>query len=362
MLFPYQFVPHRIETLQVWINHLVKEVWCQAATDFSLALLHPDLRAVVEEIYNTEEDITRGKTGDWLHGPIKRIHQIFQHQLTSDQRQQVSAWYDNNNDIEALCSCDPARVPVTYTELRAIRADLADEIKAFCISLWSNVLGLKAVRSRVGEIDEHYEAFVAVNKAGKCPYCGYNDIKGTNHTRREAYDHFLPKGIYPFNSVNFRNLAPMCHECNSSYKLQLDATHHIDPISRKSTGARRKSFYTYAAASPSISISLSLNTQDVMKLSPDEIDLNLSSQGRDEEVEAWREVFGIDERYKAKCCAENDGKAWLGKVRDEHQNYGLTPEQMLAAEIRSAESRPWSDSNFLRKSFLEACLSAKVVR
>ncbi len=24
----------------------------------------------------------------------------------------------------------------------------------------------------------------------------------------EAYDHYLPKSLYPFNSINFRNLVP----------------------------------------------------------------------------------------------------------------------------------------------------------
>lgn len=43
--------------------------------------------------------------------------------------------------------------------------------------------------------------------------CQPCDINGVHHTKREAYDHYRPKPLYPFNSVNFRNLAPACHEC-----------------------------------------------------------------------------------------------------------------------------------------------------
>jgi hypothetical protein len=192
-------------------------------------------------------------------------------------------------------------------------------------------------------------------EVSKCPYCGFGDIKGVHHSKREAYDHFLPKGTYPFNSVNFHNLAPMCHDCNSSYKLKLDPIKHIDPVTRKNNGGRRRAFYSYGNVNPGINISVAIKTKDVTNLAPDQIDLQLTAQGRAEEVEAWKDVFGIEERYRAKCCGENDGKGWLSRVRDECQNYNLTPQQMLIAEIRSAENRPWADSNFLKKPFLEAC-------
>jgi hypothetical protein len=355
MLFNYRYVNHSIESFQEYLDHLVKEVWCKATHDFSLDLLHPELREIVEEIYNTEDDATRGNTGDLLYGPITKIYEIFKTHLTVVQRRQVSTWYDCNNDIEALCACDPHKLPATYADIDAINPKLAVQLKDFCESLFTKVIHLKAVISRIGEIDDHYDAFVTENKEGKCPYCGFGDIKGVHHSKREAYDHFLPKGTYPFNSVNFHNLAPMCHDCNSSYKLKLDPIKHIDPVTRKNNGGRRRAFYSYGNVNPCINISVAIKTKDVTNLAPDQIDLQLTAQGRAEEVEAWKDVFGIEERYRAKCCGENDGKGWLSRVRDECQNYNLTPQQMLIAEIRSAENRPWADSNFLKKPFLEAC-------
>ena len=361
MLFNYRYVNHSIEGFQVYLDHLVKEVWCKATNDFSMDLLHADLRDIILEIYNIENGTTRGKVGDWLYGPIRNIYELFRTQLTADQRLQVAVWYDHNNDIEALCSGDLVKLPATYIDIRKINGDLETALKDFCTSLFTDVIYLKSVTSRIGEIGAHYAAFVEENKEDKCPYCGYGDIKGKHYNRREAYDHFLPKGTYPFNSVNFRNLAPMCHECNSTYKLRLDPLRHIDPITRKQTEARRKAFYSYATVAPDVIVTMTLKNKDIANLLPADIDLQLTSLGRDEEVEAWKDIFGIDERYKAKCCGANDGKGWLDRVQDECQNYELTPQKMLAAEIRSAEAKPWVDSNFLKRPFLIACQSAKVI-
>jgi hypothetical protein len=195
----------------------------------------------------------------------------------------------------------------------------------------------------------------------KCPYCGCGDIKGVHHSRREAYDHFLPKGTYPFNSVNFHNLAPMCHECNSTYKLAKDPTRHLDPISRKTGGTRRKAFYSYAAVASGIAINLTLKTKDITRLQPDEIDLQVTAPGREEEVEAWKDVFGIEERYKAKLCGKNDGIAWLQHIVEEAANGELTGGQLLLLAFRAADRSPYDGANFLKKPFLRACQIARII-
>lgn len=272
---------------------------------------------------------------------------------TADQRQQVSEWHSHNNDIQSLCACDPDKQPATYADIRALNANLEENLKEFCTNLFTKVIALNAVTSRIGKIDDHYDEFVSVNEC-KCPYCGYGDIKGINHTRREAYDHFLPKSIYPFNSVNFRNLAPMCHECNSSYKLQQD------PI-RQPGGTRRKAFYSYAEAPPGTTVRMTFDTKDIQHLKPNEIDMQLAAAGREEEVETWKAVFGIEERYKAKLCGKNDGIYWLQQICDEAKNLGLEPHEMLAARLKSAEANPYADANFLRMPFLIACQRANII-
>jgi len=360
VLFHYQYVNHSIETFQTYLNHLVKEVWCKADGDFSVDMLHPDLKAIVLEIFDTEESAPRGRVKtDWLFGPIHDIFELFK-PLGDAQKQRVAAWFDNNNDIEAVCGADPTREPATYDDIRGINAELAKLLKEFCTSLFTDVLALGPVRSRIGDINGHWAAFSAVNTKSKCPYCGFTDIMGLHHTdHREAYDHYLPKGVYPFNSVNFHNLATMCHHCNSTYKLVRDTTWQIDPIGRKGDGSRRKAFYSYAAGAPAIAINMTLNAVNGSNLEPEHIDLEIRCLGREEEVQAWKDVFGIEQRYKAKLCGESDGKGWLIQALDEARNY-MSPSDYLTEKRRHATMLPFVDANFLKVPFLEACQAANL--
>jgi hypothetical protein len=128
---------------------------------------------------------------------------------------------------------------------------------------------------------------------------------GVHRTRRDAYDHFLPKGINPFSSVN-SEISPQCVTSAipaTSCRKILSA---VRPQERAG-----KAFYSYADVSPGITTSVTLKTKDITKLLPNEIDLQITAPGRVEEVETLKEVFGIEERYKDKLCGKNGGMAWL---------------------------------------------------
>lgn len=359
MLFRYHYVDHSIERFQEYLDHLVKEVWCKAAGSFSMDLLHPELKIIVQAASFTKKGVSRKRIKNCLFTQIQNIFNLFRSLDTTDRRK-IATWYDNNNNIEALCACDPDKPPATYVEIRAINAPLEVALKEFCESLFTDVIHLKVVTSLIGAIEEHSAKFSEANLEEKCPYCGYVDIKGSNYTTREAYDHFLPKSIYPFNSVNFRNLAPMCHDCNSSYKLAKDPTKPkpIDPINRKVDGTRRRAFYSYSAEAPQIAIIVSFKTKDITNLKRTDIELEFLCPGHEDEVEAWKDVFGVEERYKAKICAKNDGKVWLQRVAEEGENYGLTKEQLFSKEVRFAQNYPYNDAGFLRGPFLIACRDA----
>ena len=106
---------------------------------------------------------------------------------------------------------------------------------------------------------------------------------------------------------------------------------------------------------------MTLKTKDIGNLVPNDIDLEITAPGREEEVEAWKDVFGIEERYKAKYCAKNDGKAWLEHIVEEAENGDVTRDQLLALALRAADRSPYDSANFLKKPFLTACQIAKVI-
>lgn len=272
--------------------------------------------------------------------------------MTPLQIDQLKQWYQANNDIEKVCANDPAVQIARYADITAIHPDLSEQLASFFKGLYSQqLLDLAVLRDKIGQINEHYQAFMQVNTTGKCPFCGIGDIKGVHHSKREAYDHYLPKALYPFNSINFRNLAPACHECNSTYKLSKDPAHNC--------AGRRKAFYPYTATCHVIEISIDLPAQDIDQLAPSDIQLTFGPAAVHEEIETWKEVYGIDERYKAKCCG-SDAKDWLEQVRILHDAYNIDPENTLAAVQQQTEKSPLANSNFLKKAFLEGCRRAGI--
>lgn len=346
MLFPYNYVPHQMEKMQAFIDFIFHEVWCKAPASgpFGLNLFdaNAELREVMEAFYYSD-----AQGADFFYGHVERIYGLFS-ALTAVEINQFQQWYQGNNDLEKVCANDSTAHLARYTDIAVNHSDLAAQLGTFFKGLYSqSLLNLAALRTKIGDIDDHYQTFVATNKAGKCPFCGIGDIKGAHHSKREAYDHYLPKALYPFNSINFRNLAPACHECNSTYKLSKDPAHNL--------AGRRKAFYPFAAAAQIIDIQVALQHSDIENLKPTDVQMQFGPAAITEEIETWKDVYGIEERYKAKFCGENDGKYWLAQVIDECQAYDKQPAEILAMRVQQAQSRPYADCNFLRKPFLEAC-------
>ena len=244
--------------------------------------------------------------------------------------------------------------PVTYRELKVFNKELHDKIKKLFKNLYGDkIIGRAPISNKIGTIDEHYQAFMAENTIGKCPCCGLNNIKGVYHSKREAYDHYLPKGTYPFNSINFKNLVPLCHECNSSYKLEKNPLYVVpNPIK-----GRRKAFYLYTDKEINIDVSIRLNLTRKDEIKPENIEIEFSASGYEEELETWKEVFGIEERYKAECSAENEGIDWLEQITDDIDNYGekITKEEVLETLRQAKKRKPFAEKRFLKLPFLEAC-------
>jgi len=172
---------------------------------------------------------------------------------------------------------------------------------------------------------------------------------------KKAYDHYLPKAKYPFNAINFHNLAPACHECNSTYKLSKDPLHNAKDPLQTQNGGRRKSFYPYQTSPFTIALEISLEAEDWTKIEPDNVHIATGPDTIREEIDTWLDVYGIEERYKAKCCGDDDGKYWIEQVLDEWTTDGKTPEGFLSTLSRQARSKPFAEANFLKLAFLEGC-------
>lgn len=350
MLFPYTYVPHQMEKVQAFIDFIFYAVWCQAPSKgpyrLELFASNPELLEVMTAFHYDDS-----KGAEFFAGHVERIYALFA-PLSACQVEQLRLWYRANNDVEGVCANDHAMSLKRYADFPIEIKDLHNQLASFFKGLYSHV-GVAALKRKCGDIDDHYQTFVQINKAGKCPFCGISDLLGEYHSKREAYDHYLPKALYPFNSINFRNLVPACHHCNSSYKTSKDPAY--TPKDPARAVHRRAVFYPYKTAAHSIEIQIALQHSDIAKLTPSDITLQFGPAALVDELDTWKDVYGIEERYKAKLCAENDGKYWLTQVLDECQAYDKQPADILAMRAQQAQSRPYADCNFLRKPFLEAC-------
>lgn len=358
MLFPYRYVPHQMETMQTFIDFIFHEVWCKAPTNgpFSLNLFvaNPILHELMEALYYSD-----AKGADFFYGHVERIYSQFA-ALRPAQIRQFQQWYLGNNDLEKVCVNDPAFQLVRYTDISADYKELSEQLASFFKGLYSqSLLNLEAVRSRIGEIDQHYKAFVKANQTGKCPFCGLVDLQGAYHSTREAYDHYLPKSLYPFNSINFRNLVPACHHCNSSYKTSKDPAYL--PKDPAGVVQRRKVFYPFTTTPYAIELQVTLQHADFEKLGPADVSIQFGPPVISDEINTWKDVYGIEERYRAKIL-DGDGKSWLIEVLDEWKwkdesagKEGRDPSEYLRDLSRHAVKSPYAGANFLKKPFLDAC-------
>lgn len=350
MLFPYTYVPHTMEKMQTFIDFIFYEVWCKAPVngDYSLNLFaaNPELHEVMSAFHYDDS-----KGAEFFSGHVERIYGHFSG-LSAGQINQFQLWYQGNNDLEKVCANDPETHLARYSDIAVNHKSIADQLGTFFKGLYSH-LDIAALRAKIGSIDDHYVAFTQINSTGKCPFCGMIDLLGPNHLPREAYDHYLPKALYPFNSTNFRNLVPACHHCNSSYKTSKDPVYTPkDPVRAV---RRRAVFYPYKAAGHAIELRIDLQHSDIAKLTPADISLQFGPAALDEEIDTWKDVYRIEERYKAKLCTESDGKAWLAQVLDEWKELGRDPQDFLQALTLNTLKRPYTDCNFLKKPFLDAC-------
>lgn len=324
------------------MDYIFHNVWLKAGAlgDFDLSLFsgNNELEDIVRYMYFSDNSPKYGKKF------VESVKDIFDtcKTLTHHEKRRLSYWYQVNNQIEKLC--DGKYHPALYDDLESLNQDLANEVKSIYDDLYE--------QSRIGlkKISEHYVGFVTKNGKGVCPFCGIYPIDGEFSKTREAYDRFLPQKKFPFTSINLGNLVPMCHKCNSGYKgTKL-------PIF-DSTKNRRKAYYPYGTTSD-ININVSLNSNNIQNLEPDNVSLTISSTEQ-EKIDTWKELFGIDSRYKALFCGV-DGKDWIREIIFDAPDFEMSSAEYLEIKKKQFNNKPYQDKNFLRVPFLEACAEIEV--
>jgi len=363
MIFTYQYINHEIEKLQEFLDYLFYDVWLVAEGTFNFSKLdkNDELKRICEKL-----ELEDTEWGNFFNGRIAWIYDEFAKINDDNFKLELIDYYHNNNNIEALCSTKTLK-PLSYLELKTKYPDLEKAINSFYSKLYGSespfnldVFGQLSKKL----LQSHYKDFVEKNNDGICPFCGVNSIDGNIVSTKDAYDHYLPKSIYPFNSLNFKNLSPMCYKCNSANKGINDPIEHIK--------GRKLAFYSYSKNHPEIEFKFELLSNNVKALTPDDYSLSINAPTNNEELETWKRIFKTDRKYKLDgtieyygiydelICNKYGAKEWYEDIYDYYENAKLISEiedadKYYEKVIKATTRNLKSVKNTLKRKFLEEC-------
>lgn len=316
MLRLYKPIEHDIFKLHEMLEHLVCSVWCEACEDACETKLNADFKAFYDKY-------------DWVKKEVNAVYEKCK-SLNDTEKKAIKDAFETNNKIEELCN---GTKPVY---LDALPVQVKDDIKPLLVEFYETLLEKAKVP---GTKKDYYEKLITGNKFQYCPGCGLIDFEHEDSIYREAFDHYLPKSKYPFASVNFHNLVPLCYKCNSIRKRTKD------PIEKD-----RKAFYPFANGDHDIIITLEIDkTKDIDKLERADLTVNLT--GDADKIETWDWLFDISERYNDKVRSRIKTNLRELKKRYRQQkkdNPALTFTEIINREIELYEDDKYSDWKFLK--------------
>jgi|GEM_PF-2332846 len=191
----------------------------------------------------------------------------------------------DSNNIEAICGGT-----ITPFKSKDIPEEVRDEMVTLFKKLYNDVLFGVFFNPHYGDRKAHYHKFRKHknNEYNYCPACGIFKMHSSNDDITDQYDHYLPKDLYPFSSVNFRNLVPICVDCNS-----IQVKWHNDILSH--TG---KVFYPFDVSHRPIEVKVSIKS-NAPELENIDWQIDYSCQvGKDDELKAWKAIYKIEKRHK----------------------------------------------------------------
>ncbi|MGG1922128.1 hypothetical protein AB1278_09990 [Chryseobacterium sp. NRRL B-14798] len=281
--------------------------------------------------------------------PLIDIYSILR-RLNQVTRTTICHQIKDSNNIELICSGGYSPV-LLDSNVKGLKKLLRD----FFLNLYDQVLDGNAFREKFNTtLLEHFNKFRKINKnTTLCPTCGIGELKMEESKTRDQYDHFLPKSLYPFSSVNFENLILCCKECNS-----FDVKGDKDTIAI-STGHL---FYPFDLNHQKISVSFDIITDNTK---PEQIvwDINyFSPDGKVDEIQSWRNIYDIDIRYSdfAKGRVEKWYRFYWEYINDSDMAH-MPEEDRKIACLKALELDEKLNLSFIRKPVLDGFLRDSVL-
>jgi hypothetical protein len=318
---------HPVFIYHKYLQHLICEVWCNAQNGIAcIGLLSEEF----EQIYLSR---------DWVKDTVDEIYELCK-TLTDAQRSDIREAFIVNNEIEELC--EAAKQPIALSQLPDI---VENKMKAFLIRCYNDLIPAKEKLDYYNDLIDNQNANYKF-----CPCCGLVPVESSESRYREDNDHYGPKADYPFASVNFFNLVPLCSKCNKKCKSTKN------PFENS-----RKSFYAFKALSQEFEITITINntnTTNYGDLQEGEVLLEFNNDA--DKVDTWDWLFQIRSRYneEVRQFSKTELRILANRFkRNRERNQEATYEQILIDEIENYTVDKYDDRKFLKASFLKEILS-----
>jgi hypothetical protein len=250
-----------------------------------------------------------------------------------------------SNQIEMICRGEYR--PKAFTgDLTEIEVTL----KQLFLDLYIQVLdGSPFQESANTTLREHFNQFCDTNEdITLCPFCGIGELKKSQDKTRDQYDHYLPKSLYPFSSINFQNLVPSCKDCNS-----FDVKGNKDTIA-VSTG---KFFFPYDDNHKELSLVLNVR-QDNAEIAKIDWELVFNSpDNKNDEIQSWKSIYSIEDRYQG--YIQSRTKKWYTHFYEYNKSLkssGIDHSTRIICYMKYIEQDNNLGLSYIRKRALEGLL------
>jgi len=292
MLYTYKPINYKLKEVQQLVEFLVLEVWCKPTKQRCRTKLNDELKALYDEY-------------DWFKEKVNKVYKVCKDDLTAQDIIDLKNAFENNNQIEKLCN--GSNKPIYVNKLHV---KLRKPIKDFFSELYTKFLGWALIYNTYKKKKDYYDELISKNHFTECPCCGFGDIKTEYSDGHSPFDHYLPQKHYPFSTINFDNLVPMCHICNSDSKGEADIIKNGQIV-----------FYPFDNTHPTINVLVDFDNSklpllikhssiDKLPKGYFKIDFNLKS----DEIKSWNKIFKIKNRYSAKIADHR--VSWFNDVRE----------------------------------------------
>lgn len=317
---------HAIFIYQTHVQQLICDVWCNAVAGQNCQDLLSD---EFELIYLAR---------DWVKAEVDEIYDVCKG-LTDDERAAIREAFFINNDVESLC--EGLAIPI---ELDTLHSVVEQRMKPLLVRFYNELINSKEKLDYYNKLIQNSDNFKF------CPCCGLSPIESAESHYREDNDHYLPKADYPFASVNFGNLPPLCSKCNKKCKSTKN------PFSNG-----RVSFYAFKPLESEFEINIDINdddSTDYLELIESEVVIGFNNNT--EKVDTWKWLFGIYARYNEEIrqFSKTELRILANRFRRNGQRkQGLSYEEILNDAIEDYDIDKYDDRKFLKAPFLKEMLN-----